>query len=280
MESAAGLESALARVVAEAEGAWPALVVPTTTFLAYVAARLEAPVGPEDLPLSVRGGDLYIACACAGGSLQAIAALEARFFADIEGALARVGLRGGTDDVKQTLRMKLFVGDGVTPPQIAEYAGRGDLRGWLKVTAVRDALKIVRKDKGETLVEDDALFDGATRESDPELGFMKQVYRDAFRSAFQEALDGLEDREKNLLRQHVVDGVAIDALGTLYGVHRATAARWLSRARENLLRRTREQFMARARVSRAECASILRMVQSNLDATIRRRLEATPEPRD
>ena len=48
-------------------------------------------------------------------------------------------------DVKQTLRRQLFVGDGAAPPKIAAYDGRGDLRAWLRVTSVRAALKLLRK---------------------------------------------------------------------------------------------------------------------------------------
>ena len=50
----------------------------------------------------------------------------------------------------------------------------------------------------------------------------------------------LSAEDRTLLRQQIVDGLSIDAIGAAYGVHRATAARWLNRARGALVaRRTR-----------------------------------------
>ena len=83
----------------------------------------------------------------------------------------------------------------------------------------------------------------------------------------------MNDREKNMLRQHIVDGLSIDDLAALHKVHRATSARWLAKAKEDLLAETRKTFIQNARISKGECDSILRLVQSQLHATIRRRLE-------
>ncbi len=240
-------------------------------YVPYLAVRLEE---PGDLA-RLKAEDLYIACACVDKQPRAIEAIESRYFSDIQAALRKMNLPAEKiDDVKQALRRQLFVGDESEPARISQYGGKGDLRAWLRVTAVRAALKVIRKDKRETPVEDEALLEGGTSGADPELAYIKEVYRDKFKVAFQAALDGLEDREKNLLRQHIIDGLSIDDLAALHQVHRATAARWLVKAKENLLEGTRKTFMQNARISRGECDSILRMVHSQLDATIRRRLES------
>jgi RNA polymerase sigma-70 factor (ECF subfamily) len=269
--TASELESALESRLAEARATWPEVQVDPSAFVRFVAART-FDGGLEGL----KTADLYVTCACTDGDSRAMLAIEARYFPPIDAALARMRLApAAIDDVKQGLRRLLFVGDEVAPPRIAEYTGRGELRGWLRVTAVRAALKLVKKDKRETLVDeiaDDMMRHAATAQADPELLYVKEVYRAQFRTAFQAALESLSDRDKNLLRQHVVDDLSIDELGALYQVHRATAARWLTSARESLLTRTRTEFMQNARISRDECDSILRMVQSQLDVTIRRRL--------
>ena len=257
-------------MLAAARDAWPALTVSDEAFLTYVAER----VTERDPMTSLKSTDLYVACACMRGETQALLALEARCFPEVEHALARMKLSAArVDDVKQGLRQHLFVGNGADPPHLAEYTGRGDLRAWIKVSAVRAALKVLRKEKREVLVEDEALMDLSAAGDDPEMQYVKQIFRSQFKTAFQRALDALTDREKNLLRQHVVDGLSIDEVGTLYQVHRATAARWITKARETLLGETRKHFMTHARISSAECDSIMRMVQSQLDMTIRRRLE-------
>lgn len=266
------LESVLVQIFGAAKGAWPEFSIRPEAFLPYFADRVSRE-GPDALQ-KLRAGDLYVACACVNGDPRALAALEGRYFPDIVAALGKMNLGGArVDDVKQGLRRQMFVGEPGVLPRIAEYTGRGDLRGWLRVTAVRAALKVIRKEKREVLVEDEQLFAASASVADPELLYVKEVYRAEFKIAFQEALESLEDREKNLLRQHVVDALSIDEIGALYQVHRATAARWLGKAKETLLARTRQRFMARAKINGDECDSIMRLVHSQLDMTIRRRLE-------
>ena len=269
-EPGAALEATLDALLRLSRETWPGLALAPEAYLPYLAVRMS---GPDDLA-TLKVTDLYAACAAVHKDPRALAAIEARYFGDIDIALRKMNLPGARiDDVKQIIRRQLFVGDTGSPPRIAQYNGRGDLRAWLRVTAVRAALKELRKEKRETISSDDAIFEHGTSHADPELAYIKEVYRDKFRAAFQSALDALGDRDKTFLRQHVVDGLSIDDLAALNQIHRATAARWLAKAKETLLDTTRKTFMQDARISRGECDSILRMVQSQLDATIRRRLE-------
>lgn len=265
------LETALATTIARARSAWSNLDVSDEMFAVFLGERIE----PEELE-TARAADLWAACASSTGDSHAIAAVETRYFPDVDAALRKMGLsEDRVKDVKQGLRHVLFVGDpeADVPPRIHEYRGSGELRAWLRVTAMRAALKLLRKTSRESLT-DDALLEARTHEDDPELAYMKAAYRASFKVAFQEALDSLEARERSLLKQQVVDGLGIDELGALYQVHRATAARWVQSAREKLLTRTRRAFMANARISSDECESIMRMVRSQLDVSLHRRLRA------
>ena len=266
------LEEAIADVVGRARAAWPDLPVDEQRFADFLGDR----VAPADLELA-RAPDLWGACACGTGDGKAIGAVEVRYFPDVDAALRKMGLSADRiGEVKQGLRRVLFVGDpdvGVAP-RITEYRGSGDLRAWLRVTAMRAALKLLRKENRETPT-DDALLEARAHEDDPELAYMKAAYRASFKTAFQEALDSLHARERTLLKQQIVDGLGIDELGALYQVHRATAARWVQSAREKLLTRTRRTFMLNARISSDECESIMRMVRSQLDVSLHRRLGAT-----
>lgn len=62
---------------------------------------------------------------------------------------------------------------------------------------------------------------------DPELSHLKATFAAEFKFALTLAIDELSVRDRNLLRQSVLDGLTIDQLGKLYRVHRATAARWV-----------------------------------------------------
>lgn len=267
----ADLEDALTRAVGRAREGWSsgAVDVEPEVFAAFLGGRVAA-----DSLETARVEDLWAACACGTGDSAAIAAAEARYFPDVDAALGKMGLSADRmGEVKQGLRKVLFVGDpsaGVAP-RIGEYKGTGDLRAWLRVTAMRAALKLLRKENRETPT-DDALLEARAQTDDPELGYMKAAYRAAFKTAFQEALDSLDAKEKTFLKQQIVDGLSIDELGSLYQVHRATAARWVQSAREKLLTRTRRTFMMNARISSDECESIMRLVRSQLDVSLHRRL--------
>jgi len=255
--------------VVRARAAWPGIEVDREAFAAFLDGRVEE----ADLERA-KTDDLWVACACAAGAVSAITAVESRYFPDVDAALGKMGLPSDkVAEVKQGLRKLLFVGEDGVPPRIAEYRGTGDLRAWLRVTAMRAALKLLRKHGRET-ASDDAILEARSSEDDPELAYMKAAYRQAFREAFQESLESLHPKERTLLKQQIVDGLGIDELGALYQIHRATAARWLSSAREKLLTRTRRTFMLRARITSDECESIMRLVRSQLDVSLHRRLSA------
>lgn len=258
-------ESVLSAALAEARRAWPELAVDGDRFLAHLAERARSSGTPVDklcLP------DLYLAQACAAGVPGAVEALERTQLDLLDGLLARLGATGAhKDEVKQRLRERLLVGPRA---RIAAYSGRGDLRRWLKVVATREAVELMQKQRRSVSSEDDALADAVSPGESPELELLKRTYRAEFREAFQDALRSLEARPRTLLRYYLLDGLNIDQIGAIYGVHRATAARWIERVREDLLLATRERLMRRIKVDRGELESIMRLIQSQLDVSIQR----------
>ena len=269
----AGLKEAdlgveLGELVAAARARYPSVRVDDVTFVTYVAERYQAPKQLDP----ARFADLYLCAAAAVGDGEAIRVFEAEHWPELEPPLARLRMTPAEyADLRQRLFEELFVARPDRRPRIAEFSGLGDLRGWLKVTAVRLGLKVLR---GREHHEDvDELFEKRAAEGgDAELLLMKAEYRPVFKQAFQRALDSLPDRDRLVLKQHLLDGLSIDVLGELHGVHRATAARWLSAARETLVLRTRRDLMQAANISARECDSVMKLVRSQLDETIRRRL--------
>jgi RNA polymerase sigma-70 factor (ECF subfamily) len=204
-------------------------------------------------------------------------AIEAGPMSEVAAAVARGSLRGvAIDDVMQTIRRVLFVAGAAdnAPPRIAEYRGTGDLRAWLRVTAVRAALKLLRKERHEVPV-DDEMLSSLPAAADAELEFVKRQYRAGFKRAFLESLASLPPRDQNLLRQHFLDDLSIDQLGALHRVHRSTVARWITRAQSTLFERTKRVLMKQMKVSRSECESIIRIAQSQLHVTLRTLVAST-----
>jgi RNA polymerase sigma-70 factor (ECF subfamily) len=88
--------------------------------------------------------------------------------------------------------------------------------------------------------------------------------------AIRAALEALEDRPRSLLRWSLVKGWSIDRIAELYEVHRATAARWLSAARDALGEQIRKEVAARLSIPLDEVDSIVRLVQSQIDVSLLR----------
>lgn len=273
-EECADLEERLQELVAHAREGMGTLSPNAADYVAHVARVLGDKGAPEALD-QLRAADLYLACACAQGDDRALTLFDAEFGRDIDLAIARSGNVNLTkDEFRQALRNKLFVIREDKPPKIADYAGRGDLRSWVRVTALRMIVDIVRqKNAGKEIpVEADLLGAMPAATDDPELDYIQKVYKSQFKDALQDAFARLTPRERNLLRQQVIHGLNIDQVGAIYRVHRTTAFRWIEKARKSLLRETRAALMARLKVGSGEFMSIMRVVQGDLDVSVRRLL--------
>jgi RNA polymerase sigma-70 factor (ECF subfamily) len=213
--------------------------------------------------------DVSLARACAVGDAAALETFEARYMSRVPDFVARLRVEPAfVDELKQVLRNKLFVASPPDRPKIAEYSGSGALERWFRIAAVNTALKLLRR--GRTVDRDELarVTEGATA-VDPELELVKRRYSKEFEAAFRDALAGLSTRQRNVLRLHFVDGLAIDAIGAVHRVHRATAARWLASAREDVLDRTRSALRSRLHLTATEIDSLVAVVQSRLDVSLR-----------
>lgn len=212
-----------------------------------------------------RARDLVLTSLWAQG--LGLAVFEREFVPALVRALSKLRLsEASVDDALQSLRTTLFL----EARAIRSYRGQGDLRGFLRITAVRLALRGKRSGDraGDASAAEDALADQIAPGDDPELGYLKALYRPAFRRAILAAIADLPEKERTLLRQHVVDGLGIDQLALVYGVHRATCARWLNSARTTFFEGARRRFLEEVPLRPAEQASLFHLVQSQLDLTL------------
>lgn len=264
----AKLKTWLRSLLSDAHAAHPGIAIEDSAFVERVA-HVWSPSNDGELPV-LHAGALYVTLAAAMGNPEALVYIDGKECADARAAIHRMGLgHARSEDALQQFAKKLFVPEEHAAPKILEYGGRGELRAWLRVGAVREALKLVRSDKRNVALDDTRVLDAAPT-TDPELEQMKALYQPAFKRCFQLAIASLPARDKNLLRQQAIDGLSIDDLATLYHVHRATCARWLEAARTQLFDETRRLLMSEVGVAETECDSIIRLVQSQLHITLRR----------
>lgn len=256
-------------VIGAARRAWPTVELATDRYVAHLARHLPEGVAVEQALDQMHTDDLYLACACALGNRQAVLAFEQHCLVGLEAVLARY--RTSSDlvaEVKQRVRERALV-SAEGPPRIERFSGRGDLRGWVRVMAAREAINLLRQSRRDAWIDDDARLHALLTPGDAALDHAKARYVEEFKQAFSAALRSLPPRDQTLLRQHVIDGLSIDQLGALYGVHRATAARNLERARQAVLAGTRQRLASVLRVRTGELDSILRLIRSRVEITLR-----------
>jgi RNA polymerase sigma-70 factor (ECF subfamily) len=224
--------------------------------------------------------DIYLAAACVTGDAAAIERFERELLTGARVAIQAIDSNVGfVDEAMQRLRTNLFVGDGGTP-RLALYAGRGPLRSWLGVAAARTALMLRRSQQRQREVsvdDDDAWSDALVTIStnNPELELLKRQYAQAFAAAFREAVAALETRLRRVVRMSFVDGLSIDEIGAVYAVHRATAARWIQRACEQLFETTRVLLGERLSLTPTELDRMTALVRSQIDVSVSQLLPNT-----
>lgn len=252
---------ARALAVLEAQGIDPAS-------LGITRDRLVARLGAIDVIDSPHVADAALAFACAEQSPAAFAEFERRYGGEFAGALSRLSLnRSEIDEVAQTVRERLFVARPGAVPKILDYAGRGALAAWLRAVIVRAGIDLRRsraKDPDRP-GDGEPLLDLTAATDDPELESLRARYRQPFRDAFRDALLALPQDERNALRLNIAEGMNIEQIGLLYGVHRATVARWIARAREGIADNTRRLLAERLGLPALEIESLVRLCQSRLD---------------
>lgn len=267
--------AAVARIGAAGRAAWPGVAIGDELIAARLAARLRddpelraAPGGD-----AAHDADVFLAIALAAGDPGALRAFEERFVPLIDQALRRLRLPAGAiDELTQVMRFDLLVG-GDGAPKIADYAGRGELAAWLRVTATRRALTSLRRGGAagrEESLDELLLERWPDAAPGPERKHLRARYTAELKRAIREAFAALEVRQRNLLRQHVLDELTIDDLARLYRAHRATCARWLADARADLGKGTRKRLIAALGLPGHELESLLRFLDTDLELSISR----------
>ena len=256
------IAATLRRIVDEARTAWPALEVSDELFTRALLDRVSMDAGNAATASALDElctKDLYLVAGCLGRCRHALAVFDANHLGEVERAHRRIRPTGlDLDDARQLLRETFLVGTSTRPPKLTEYAGRGALKAWVRVVVVSTLVDAARSRTSlKKEISSDAVVDAtAAATADPELQFLKAKYGHEFRAAVEESFAELPAKDRNLLRQHLVDSLTIDQIGELYGTHRATAARWIAAARERFFRQARK-ILARHMDLPEECVDLI-----------------------
>jgi RNA polymerase sigma-70 factor (ECF subfamily) len=240
--------------LARALASWPGVHV--SAFRAHLSSL------PSWEPAAL--AELALAFAAASGVTSAITELTTRLESPLRAAVMRAGYtRALAEDATQEALILLLVEADASAPALLTYRGRAPLTAWAKTIALRLAGK-----------QHAAIADAKVRDAHGGSAFdtvpdcvaraLRAELRGAVERAFTASAATLSLFDRELLRATIIEGQTIDRLAAHHDVHRATAARWIGRARGALDDALRTALAKELALSDAEVSSVLRAVQTSL----------------
>lgn len=264
--------AAASSFVDEAVAAHPEIRSPDAT--AFAEAVLERLEGKKLEQLNA--ADLFLAQGSVRGDPAALRAFARLCRQRVPRVLASMRPTAMlVEEVEERLQEKLVVSTGGKPGRLAGYQGTGSLAAWVGVAAVRIAIELTRLKRNQDQAPfEEGSGDAKMTSGDPEFDLLKSSHSKRFKEAFEAAFVKLTLEDRNLLRMHLKDGLSIDQLGVMFQIHRATAARRISRAKDTLLEGLRGVLAAKFQMSDAEIDSDLRTISPSIDLSLSRLLIA------
>jgi RNA polymerase sigma-70 factor, ECF subfamily len=233
--------------------------------LASHLAGLDLDAAPANL------GDVALAFAAASGDPRAQSELHRQIVRAARATLPAAGYAPHVvDDAIGELALTLLA-DARSP--LLTYRGQASLAGWLRTLVARTALRLAeayRRDASPN--ESDGELIEHVAATDLTRDLYRAELRSAVRRAFAAAITRVSYFERQLLGDSLVRGQSLDDIAKTHSVHRATAARWMARARAALDRELRTELHRDLVASDSEVASILDSVRSSIELSVERLL--------
>jgi RNA polymerase sigma-70 factor (ECF subfamily) len=245
--------------------AWPGLVASHADFETIGERCRERMANGGELPAwdAINAPDVFLIAAVMSKRPEAHAAFDRALLEPCRAPLARLGLPpAGVEDVLAELRGKLVVADGDELP-IARQTGEGNLVALIRVMAVRAGINRQKREHRYTAERGDTLEQLLVPLS-PAGMLLTEEAKQLLRRVIAAAVASLEERDQTLLRLHLYHRMSIDDLGRTYGVHRATAARWLAKVHDAIDAETRRALALELRTESDHLRSVIDAARTGL----------------
>lgn len=218
---------------------------------------------------SIHAADFFIVVGALQKDPKALRALEELHLAQLHLGLLRWTTEERALDVVSSVREALVVGSKGHNPKLQSYAGTIPLSAWLRLVARRTLISASRR-QTPSFVDDSggALEHIEDQRATPEHEVLIRRHRLHVQSAIESACADLSVSERDLLRWHLVDGLGIDAIAPMLGVHRATTARMIHRAKSLLRRTIRQELRAQLKIGESSLDSLLASLEDEIEFSI------------
>jgi RNA polymerase sigma-70 factor len=248
---------------------WPDVPDLDAGFVAYVVERARRQDDLETALARLQLDDLALAWWCTTGDSRAVAAFEAAHAEDLRRLLVRFH-RLDADELRQRLRVKLFLGSDTSQPRIRDYAGFGLLQNWFRVVATRvflDAAREHNRSRSDEL-PDEMLAALIDPRASPQASALRAQVIAAIKTALASALGSLPPRERTFLRHVLIDHLTLEQIATTYDIHRVSVSRIVGAARAKLREQARAAAIAELGIGPHSLASAIRELESDLDVSL------------
>jgi RNA polymerase sigma-70 factor, ECF subfamily len=280
LRATTSIEETLALKLGQALAARPSFSVEVPAFVEHWASQLAVAPEPEAEFERLHLADLYLAFACGRGDEAALRQFHAEY---LPAAVATVrgvdSSEAFVEEVTQQLMERILVSADAAP-RILEYAGRGSLEHWLRAAALRVALNARRSShRAPDQLAPYSQADVAAPSTDLQLALLHARFGSEFGSALQGAMRELSSQERSVLRLHFLEGLSLNQIGAVYQVNKSTISRRMSRARENLLEKTRDRLEQRLKLQPSELESLMQLLGPGLQLSLASALVSHPTSR-
>ena len=221
-----------------------------------------------DVPAHI--ADVAIAFAAANGEPTAQSEVHRQIVRSARATLPAAGYADHiVDDTIGEVGITLL---GNAQTSLLTFRGQASLAGWLRTLVARTALRLAELSRREAINDSDGELVDHVAATDLTRDLYRAELRDAVRRAFASAIARVSYFERQLLGDFLVRGRGLDEIARAHDVHRATAARWMARARAALDRELRDELHRELIASDSEVASILDSVRSSIELSVERLL--------
>lgn len=217
------------QLAALAAAQWPEIHADMRGFVQRLELCADA-AGLRPSELAVR--DLYLAFGVVSGDAAAAKQLVA-VCERVAQLVARRGVASKVEELRQDLAALVTSNGESGAMRLTQYVGRSSLFAWLRTCAVR--LLPAASALEQTEVLDDIALERFVADA---LGPASSTERAGViamaKRSLDRALAEMSERNRTVLRQKLGMGWSVDQIGEAHGVHRATAARWVESAKDEL----------------------------------------------
>jgi len=234
----------------------------------------------------LRADDLCLVLACERGDEQAWSDLFEGYSVTVRSAARSASSNEAmADDLAQSIWAELHGlksrADGRPGGKLGYYSGVGSLGGWLRAVVGQLAIDQHRRQTRLVQAEEDsdldrmALDDAETERegafqvsATPEELLASQSAGADVENALAQALAGLADEDRLLMKLYYFDGLRLREAGAVLGVHEATASRRLTRIHGEVRQKVESILMKEHGWTKAEATRMLSEVTANLQTDV------------